>query len=109
MLTRWPERVSPGIAREQPIRIIESGPAAGVLMAGMVGAQAGCEHLISFDMGGTTAKAALTGLSGTVSREYARHGITSNVVAPGMATRSTDEWLMSRSCHRAWSSIPATA
>ena len=28
---------------------------------------------------------------------------------PGRATRSTDEWLMSRSCHSAWSSMPASA
>ena len=30
-------------------------------------------------------------------------------MAPGSTTRSTDEWLMSRSCHSAWSSMPASA
>ncbi len=48
--------VSPDFAREYPIRIVESGPAAGVLMAAMVGAEEGCAHVITFDMGGTTAK-----------------------------------------------------
>ena len=48
--------ISPAIVKEEPIRIVESGPAAGVLMAGIIGAEAGLEHVISFDMGGTTAK-----------------------------------------------------
>ncbi len=48
--------VSPELAREYPIRIVESGPAAGVLLAGQVGKQIGADHVLSFDMGGTTAK-----------------------------------------------------
>ncbi len=48
--------VSPGIAKAYPVRIIESGPAAGVLMGGIVGKSEGREHVITFDMGGTTAK-----------------------------------------------------
>ncbi|MDE0725679.1 MAG: hydantoinase/oxoprolinase family protein, partial [Alphaproteobacteria bacterium] len=48
--------VTPAIAKEFPIRIIESGPAAGVLMGGIVGTAEGWEHVITFDMGGTTAK-----------------------------------------------------
>ena len=48
--------VSPGFAREYPIRIVESGPAAGVLMCGEVAAEEGAEHVLTFDMGGTTAK-----------------------------------------------------
>jgi N-methylhydantoinase A len=39
--------------------IIESGPAAGVIGAARVAAEAGLEQVIAFDMGGTTAKAAL--------------------------------------------------
>ena len=42
-----------------PIRIIESGPAAGVLTAVSYGGAAGTTNLISFDMGGTTAKLCL--------------------------------------------------
>lgn len=47
-------------AAEQPIRLVESGPAAGALAAAHFGALAGYSELISFDMGGTTAKVALT-------------------------------------------------
>jgi N-methylhydantoinase A len=48
--------VSPDFARKFPIRIVESGPAAGVLMARDAGADEGFNHVITFDMGGTTAK-----------------------------------------------------
>jgi N-methylhydantoinase A/oxoprolinase/acetone carboxylase beta subunit len=46
-------------AREQPVRLLESGPAAGALAAGFYGQLAGLSELLSFDMGGTTAKACL--------------------------------------------------
>ena len=46
-------------ARSQPIRLVESGPAAGALAAAYYGELAGCKDLLSFDMGGTTAKVAL--------------------------------------------------
>jgi N-methylhydantoinase A len=46
-------------AAEQPIRMLESGPAAGALAAARFGAQAGHLNLMSFDMGGTTAKLCL--------------------------------------------------
>ncbi len=39
-----------------PIRLIESGPAAGAMAAAYYGKQLDLERLISFDMGGTTAK-----------------------------------------------------
>ena len=44
-------------ARRFPVRLIESGPAAGALIAAHVGREAGVPDLLSFDMGGTTAKA----------------------------------------------------
>ncbi len=44
-------------ARRFPVRLIESGPAAGALIAAHVGREAGLVSLLSFDMGGTTAKA----------------------------------------------------
>jgi N-methylhydantoinase A len=44
------------IACTYPIRIVESGPAAGVLMCAHVGREEGCSHVMTFDMGGTTAK-----------------------------------------------------
>jgi len=45
--------------RRFPVRLIESGPAAGVLAATHLAAAAGTGDLISFDMGGTTAKVCL--------------------------------------------------
>ena len=48
--------ISTTIAIEEPIRIVESGPAAGVLMSALVGTEAGEKSIITFDMGGTTAK-----------------------------------------------------
>ena len=51
--------VTPEIARRFPVRLIESGPAAGALMAAFLGERLGEPNLLSFDMGGTTAKGAL--------------------------------------------------
>jgi N-methylhydantoinase A len=48
--------VTPEIARAFPVRIVESGPAAGVLMSASVGLEEGLSHVLTFDMGGTTAK-----------------------------------------------------
>ena len=47
------------VAGNHPVRMIESGPAAGALVAGQIARKYGIENLISFDMGGTTAKACL--------------------------------------------------
>ncbi len=47
------------VARRFPVRLLESGPAAGVLAAARYGAWAGLGDLLSFDMGGTTAKVCL--------------------------------------------------
>ncbi|HEX7101793.1 MAG TPA: hydantoinase/oxoprolinase family protein, partial [Nitrolancea sp.] len=46
-------------ARRYPIRLVESGPAAGALAAAYLGRSIGMRDLLSFDMGGTTAKACL--------------------------------------------------
>jgi len=46
-------------AKEFPVRLIESGPAAGAMAAAYIARQTGENHLISFDMGGTTAKMCL--------------------------------------------------
>jgi len=42
-----------------PAMAVESGPAAGVVAAALIGRQLGLPNVISFDMGGTTAKASL--------------------------------------------------
>ena len=44
------------IAKKFPIRLIESGPAAGAIAAAYLGKKSGYSELLSFDMGGTTAK-----------------------------------------------------
>ena len=43
----------------RPVFMVESGPAAGVMAATYLGAAAGQPNLVSFDMGGTTAKVGL--------------------------------------------------
>ena len=44
---------------KMPVTAVESGPAAGVIAAAFIGGQIDEPNLISFDMGGTTAKASL--------------------------------------------------
>ena len=44
------------IARRFPIRLVESGPAGGAVLATQVAALCGRPQVLSFDMGGTTAK-----------------------------------------------------
>ncbi len=51
--------VSPETARAFPIRLLESGPAGGGLATAYFGKIAGKSEVISFDVGGTTAKACL--------------------------------------------------
>lgn len=48
--------VPPDLASDKPVRIIESGPAAGVLMCREIGRQERFDKVLTFDMGGTTAK-----------------------------------------------------
>ncbi|MFN8457406.1 MAG: hydantoinase/oxoprolinase family protein, partial [Anaerolineae bacterium] len=42
-----------------PVRLIESGPAGGAILAGAVARQCGLDSVVSYDMGGTTAKLCL--------------------------------------------------
>jgi N-methylhydantoinase A len=46
-------------AKKIPVTMMESGPVAGVIAAARLGEALGCRHIISFDMGGTTAKSSL--------------------------------------------------
>jgi N-methylhydantoinase A len=46
-----------GAASKRPATIIESGPASGVIGAAFLGRKLGIDNVLSFDMGGTTAKA----------------------------------------------------
>jgi N-methylhydantoinase A len=51
--------MAPATARRQPIRTMESGPVSGVIAASQLSRRLGIKHAVAFDMGGTTAKAAL--------------------------------------------------
>ena len=51
--------VRTSVAKERPVYAIESGPAAGAVGAAALGRHLGIPNLISFDMGGTTAKTCL--------------------------------------------------
>jgi N-methylhydantoinase A len=42
-----------------PVRLVESGPAGGAIFASHIARQCECEKVVSFDMGGTTAKICL--------------------------------------------------
>lgn len=42
-----------------PIRLVESGPAGGAILAARVASECGLEHVLCYDMGGTTAKICL--------------------------------------------------
>ena len=60
-----------GEALRLPAAVVESGPAAGVIAASLAGRQLDRPNLISFDMGGTTAKASvIVGGEVAVTAEY---------------------------------------
>jgi len=46
-------------AMRYPIRLVESGPAGGAILARHIAAEIGAAQVVSFDMGGTTAKICL--------------------------------------------------
>ena len=58
-------------ARTKPVFMVESGPAAGVIVSAHLGEVLGFDKILSFDMGGTTAK---TGLvehgTPSITKEY---------------------------------------
>ena len=51
--------MSPTTAKALPVAMMESGPVGGVIAAAEVGKRLGFKDVISFDMGGTTAKTSL--------------------------------------------------
>ncbi|WP_417520122.1 hydantoinase/oxoprolinase family protein [Minwuia sp.] len=66
-------------ARAHPLTLVESGPAAGVNGAVVVGRAANMPDMIAFDVGGTTAKCSL--------------------IRGGMATVNTDYWIEKTPLH----------
>jgi N-methylhydantoinase A len=51
--------MTPEVAQERPVAMMESGPVGGIIASARTGAKLGYSNVISFDMGGTTAKASL--------------------------------------------------
>jgi N-methylhydantoinase A len=59
------------VAARRPVCTVESGAAAGVLAAGLVGTRVGTPDVISFDMGGTTAKTGIVrGGKPTIAHDF---------------------------------------
>jgi N-methylhydantoinase A len=74
---------------QRPVYALESGPAAGVVAAGALAAALGLENVITFDMGGTTAKASLIeggAVSRSVEYEAARRSRPAAVSCAGAAS-----------------------
>lgn len=51
--------MAPQAATRRPVMMMESGPVGGIIAAAEIGRTLGYKNVISFDMGGTTAKASL--------------------------------------------------
>ena len=51
--------MTPEVATGRPVAMMESGPVGGIIASAQVGRALGLPNVISFDMGGTTAKASL--------------------------------------------------
>src|SRR4029077_2473370 len=49
----------PEVATARPVAMMESGPVGGIIASAQTGRRLGFPNVISFDMGGTTAKASL--------------------------------------------------
>ena len=63
--------ISPEETMNRPVSVIESGPAAGVIASAEFANALGIKDIISFDMGGTTAKAgAIRNGQVEITREY---------------------------------------
>jgi N-methylhydantoinase A len=76
--------VEASVAGQQPVKIVESGPAGGVMASLAMGQVLGCENLITFDMGGTTSKASI------IERGEAR--LVTEFELAGIAQRPGSGW-----------------
>ncbi|MAF49057.1 MAG: hydantoinase/oxoprolinase family protein [Rhodospirillales bacterium] len=77
--------MTPGVAVQKPVTMMESGPVGGIIASAEIGRALGFENVISFDMGGTTAKTSLVrGGQPTMAEGYYVGGYASGdpVMAP---------------------------
>jgi len=51
--------MTPEVAEQRPVAMMESGPVGGIIASARIGEKLGYGNVISFDMGGTTAKTSL--------------------------------------------------
>ena len=71
-------------ARDKPVFMVESGPSAGVIAAAALAREMGFDNVISFDMGGTTAKVGLVrGGQPTLSTEYEVGSLSHSPIGEG--------------------------
>ena len=71
-----------------PIRLVESGPAGGAILSARVAASRGAETVLSFDMGGTTAKLCLIdGFRPQTSRRFEIARASRFIKGSGMPVR----------------------
>jgi N-methylhydantoinase A len=69
---------------DRPAEIVECGPAAGVIGARHLGRQLGYDNIITFDMGGTTAKASLIERGRLSTSEQYEVGASMSATSPLM-------------------------
>ncbi|MEM4314726.1 MAG: hydantoinase/oxoprolinase family protein [Nitrososphaerota archaeon] len=69
LMTSGGGMIIPQLAIDLPILLLESGPAAGALMASLIAQIRSISRCVSFDMGGTTAKGCLI-QNGEIGRSY---------------------------------------
>lgn len=74
------------LARREPVRAVLSGPAGGVIGASYVAALAGHDHIVTFDMGGTSTDVALCPGRVQTSTNYAIDGMPIGVPVIDIAT-----------------------
>jgi N-methylhydantoinase A/oxoprolinase/acetone carboxylase beta subunit len=67
--------ISPGQAGDEPVRILLSGPAGGVVGAFNISSLIGCEKMLTYDMGGTSTDVALSDGGPKFSTETSIDGI----------------------------------
>lgn len=58
------DMASPAATRDRPLALALSGPAAGVSAAAQIARELGLDHVLSFDMGGTTTDVCLSRMDG---------------------------------------------
>ena len=75
-------------ARRFPVRLIESGPAGGAILSAGIAREAGLAEVLSFDMGGTTAKICfISGARPEQSRRFEVARVWRNLKGSGLPVR----------------------